>query len=606
MSLKSWWAQTVHNKLIALILAMVVIVPLIATPADSRFRGVAALGFEGLGIVLLATLLWRADWTLTKSGLRQFLTAGANLPILLFMGLSALSCALSPHRQYSEQELLRVGTGILLYFAVAAHFRRSEQLARLVDALVFVTIGAGLIGLVQYGSSHAAHATGLFSDHQLYGSFLMILLPLVGIMAVTEPNPNRQLLAQIATVLTATCLLLSQARSAWVGAAAGLALLGLLAFTAAQRGDRNGRRSLPQIALPLIMLVMALGFFLLIFPQTSALVGRATSLQHTNTVNTWQIRQHTWHGAEQMIAARPLTGFGLGLYPYYQKEYTRDGMPISVIGGAPSLGEQAHNFYLQTAAELGLPGLLLMVAALVTFLVSGFVRLGDMEAGIRRSLLMGSMAGVVAFAADAFASPSWQCGQVSMFLWLTLGLGAACMRPQASGRKERTAVNMADLRAASRPAYAPPAPPRWSPRLTRPAGILAALVLALLLPSVVYAVDDLYATPVSLLITPANTSIRGGGAQRYTVLVTFSDKQILDVTLNAESGLGSSRTTITQTGGKGFMTGPNNRVYQSKAREVDVVTINANFTQTADPQFTNPSQKSGTVNSSVRLAVHFP
>ena len=323
MSLKTWWAQTVHNKLIALILAMVVIVPLVATPADSRFRGMAALGFEGLGVALLATLLWRADWTLTKANLHAFLLTGANLPILLFLGLATLSCALSPHRQYSEQELLRIGAGIVLYFAVAAHFRRSEQLARMVDALVFVTIGAAIIGLAQYGSSHAAHATGLFSDHQLFGSFLMILLPLVGIMAVTEPNPNRQLLAQIATVLTATCLLLSQARSAWVGAAAGLALLGLLAFVAARRSGDKGRRNPAQAVLPLALLVLALGFFLLIFPQTSALVGRATSLQHADTVNTWQIRQHTWRGAEQMIMARPLTGFGLGLYPYYQKEYTR-------------------------------------------------------------------------------------------------------------------------------------------------------------------------------------------------------------------------------------------------------------------------------------------
>ena len=283
-------------------------------------------------------------------------------------------------------------------------------------------------------------------------------------------------------------------------------------------------------------------------------------------------------------------------------------MPISVIGGAPSLGEQAHNFYLQTAAELGLPGLLLMIAALVAFLVTGFARVGSLEAGIRRSLLMGSMAGVVAFAADAFASPSWQCGQISMFLWLTLGVGAACMRPQTVGRKdkERGAVSMADLRATSRGAYAPPAPPRWSPRLTRPAGILAALVMALLLPSVVYAVDDLYATPVSLRIAPANATIRGGGTQLYTVFVTFSDGQVLDVTLNAASGLGSSRTTITEANGAGFMTGPNNRVYQSKSREKDQVTISATFTQTADPQFTNPSQKSGTVSGSTGLTVRFP
>lgn len=606
MNAKSWWAQTVHNKLIALILAMVVLVPLVAAPSGNNMRGLAALTFESLGVALLATLLWRLDWNINRAKIREFLMTGANVPILLFLGLAIVSCVLSPHKQYSEQELLRVGTGILLYFAVAYEFRRSEQLSRMMDALMAVTVVVSLLGFAMYASTHSFLDMGVFGDHQLLGSFLMILLPLVGIMAVSEKNPNRQLVAQIATVMAATCLLMAQARSAWIGTAAGLALLGVIASVFAMR-DKSSRRNRHQVVMPILLLVIAVGFFLLIFPQTSVLIGRATTLQSASAVGTWQIRQHTWQGARKMIAARPLTGFGLGLYPYYQQDYTREGLPIARMNGVPSLGEQAHNTYLQTAAELGIPGLLLMAAIPITFLIAGFRRVGQLEPGTRRSLLMGSMAGIVAFAVDAYASPSWQVGQISMFFWLTMGIGVASLRPQARPRKEMTAgVNIAALRTRTVETVKDTAPPVWLPRIARPVGALAALTLILLLPTFAFAVGDLYATPVSISITPANATIRGGGAQSFTVTVTYSDGQTRDVTLDNGTGPGTDSTVITETGGQGFMTGPNNRVYQSKSRERDTVTIRADYTQRADPNISNPPQKSGSISGTITLNVTFP
>ena len=611
MKPQTWWQQSVHNKLIALILAMVVLVPLVATPADHSIRGAAALAFEGFGITLLAMLLWRSEGNVSVAKVKTFLTTGANLPILLFLGLAALSCALSPHKAYSEQELLRVGTGIVLYFVVANQFRRSDMLAKLVDALMFVTIGTGLIGIAQFAATRSQHATGMFGDHQLFGSFLMILLPVVAVVAITEKNPNRQLVAQAATVLATTCLLLTQARSAWIGTAAGLATLGVLALVAAHANGSKTVVQKHQVVMPIVLLVVAAGFFLLILPQSNVLLTRATSLQGGAAVNTWAIRQHTWRGAMQMIGQRPLTGFGLGLYPYYQKAYTNDGMAISRIGGAASLGEQAHNFYLQTAAELGLPGLLLIAASLVTFLVAGVRRVGQMDAGLRRSLLMGSMASVVAFGVDAYASPSWQCGQVSMFLWLILGLGAAAMRPNVSQRSARTAVSMDSLRRGVLPEAAVIAQPRRSPRLTRALSVAGALLLILLLPTVVLAVGNLYATPQSARVTPPNATIRGGSSQPFNLLVTFSDGIERDVTLDMGSGIGTSQSVFSQTGGTGFMTGPNSHIYQSLSREKNTtgVTIMGTYTQTADPTQHDAQghpQVSGRVSATTTLFLRFP
>jgi O-antigen ligase len=92
----------------------------------------------------------------------------------------------------------------------------------------------------------------------------------------------------------------------------------------------------------------------------------------------------------------------------------------------------AHNFWLQTAAEQGLVGVSLFAAIIVTFLVAGLRRLRHLHGGIRRSLLLASLAGMVGFCIDAISNPAWQYAQVSIFFWLLLGLGVAAMRPRAA------------------------------------------------------------------------------------------------------------------------------------------------------------------------------
>ena len=103
----------------------------------------------------------------------------------------------------------------------------------------------------------------------------------------------------------------------------------------------------------------------------------------------------------RMIAARPWFGHGLGQYVIQQRAYTHQGLPLSAATPGASLGELAHNFYLQTTAELGLVGLLLFAGILITFWWTGLHRVLRMSGTIRRRLLLGSLASTVAFAVDA-------------------------------------------------------------------------------------------------------------------------------------------------------------------------------------------------------------
>ncbi len=555
----SGWAQVLQNRVIMLVLAMVIIVPFVATPADNGSRGLAALAFEGMSVLLLGFLLWKARWKNSKEDIVNFFKTSANLPVLLFLGLATVSAVFSSHRQYSIQEMLRLGAGILLYFTVAYHFRRSEQLMKLVDVLMFVAIGSSCIGFAQYGlgAEEQRQATGVFGDHQLYGSFMAILLPIVGVVAISEREPNRQLIAQIAAVLTTAALLLSYSRSAWIGCAAGLSSLGLLALYMATRKSQKLANRKHELILPLMMLVVSVGFFLLISPSTGGFIQRASTLGNPDAERGWQYRQQAWHGAEMMIKERPLTGFGIGNYPFYQAGFTHAGFAMTSVRNTgpirPSLWEQAHNTYLQTAAELGIPGLLLFIAALSAFLGMGLQRVIGMDNGIRRTLLLGSIGSIVAFAFDGFGSPAWQYGQVSMFFWLILGIGTGCMRPRSKyrTRSDEQAV------------------PTKGARFSRPSAILAALGLAALLPTIALAGVPAYYVLVSNSgrLSPTSSDIPAStpnniSTQQYQFFAKFTDPGNpgnppfeLDVTLCNQQG---SVSTYTVTGVPGFMNGVNN------------------------------------------------
>ena len=472
----SWWAQATQNRIIAIVLAMILAVPLIGAPLDLNWSGVAALTLQGFALILATMLLWRAKWDLRPDSLKRFLGTSSNLPILLFAGLLVLSCAFSAHKGYSIQELLRTGSGILLYFVVAYHFRQSKHLSLLCDTLLGVAGAVALGGLAHYQLFAEERADALFGNAQPLASFLMILLPVVGALALRDKSAARRMVATVVAILMIGALMLTQGRSAAIGAIAGLTVVGWL-LTRPAAGQNKKKMVAPigarkhLLVWPAILTVILVGFLGAVKLQNNSLGNRALVGVALGKDGSWQQRvQSYWTGATHMIEARPLTGWGAGLYPIYQHKFTGQGAVIAAEGAGTrvSLAEQAHNFYLQTAVELGVPGLLLVLAILGMFLYRGTARMQQMEAGVRRTLLMGCLGATVAFAFDAMASPSWQYGQVSMFLWLILGMGTACLRPRVRRQEEAASVHV---------------PSRGVNMLTRPMALGAALVLVTLMPT---------------------------------------------------------------------------------------------------------------------------
>jgi len=344
--------------------------------------------------------------------------------LIVWLAASACRSLGTPWAGAALEELLRWGIGIGLALALSLALRRVENAARLltvaVGALAFCGVWDGL-------RPDRGGLVGPYLDHQLYGSALLVLLPFTAALSLSDRDPRWRIGAQAAGAAGVTCLILSQARSAWAGL-----LISALVFCWLWLRQATPKRRQFVILVFSAAAVIVGGFCVWTVTATtevrSPLTSRSATLTHLSSDSSWQARLTTWRGTAQMLASRPLVGFGLGRYPGIQAAWTHQGRLLTPQTN-PSLSEEAHNFYLQTAAETGMIGLSLYGIALAAFAILGLRRLKQSGPHLsRRTLLVIAALSMVAGQfVDALASPSWQFAEVSLLFWLALGVGMSAL-----------------------------------------------------------------------------------------------------------------------------------------------------------------------------------
>ncbi len=372
----------------------------------------------GLGLLLLALLLWS-----------------------VFCGLR------SPYPDFALAEWLRVILGLGVY-SLAAYGLRAGQPRRVIGGLIVLGAGMAASGLLQFGAAREEgggrafdHMLGLFGDNENLGSFLMLLLPLTAGQALDrENNQALRLGAQAAGLIMLVTLAITCTRAAWIGGLVGFAVMGLLTIRYVPSHQGGGRRRLLVASFAAGIVIVTLG----IGGAGGMVTGRALSITHSTSLFSFTDRVLKSEAACRMAAARPWTGWGLGAWPVVQRRWTGEGdTPAQVLARRDvwSRGEDqqslAHDFYAQWAAETGLPGLGLYVAALAAFFLSALRRLPRLHADRQRGLLISCLAAVAGGCVDSLASPAYNFPGVSVLFWLCLGLGVAACREERAVPRER-------------------------------------------------------------------------------------------------------------------------------------------------------------------------
>ena len=185
-----------------------------------------------------------------------------------------------------------------------------------------------------------------FSPNQVAGSLLFFLPLALGLLLYARASrfarPRWLLLA--CSAVMGFVLLLTQSRAALLGLACGLGVMFALP-------TRAGRRAL---LAALGALVLAAPLWLDPFLHA---IGDAAPDVNIGSASTLNVRFDIWRHALAGVADFPFTGMGLGTF----RALVRPLYGLASVASYYDIAH-AHNIFLQTALDLGLPGLVALLA----------------------------------------------------------------------------------------------------------------------------------------------------------------------------------------------------------------------------------------------------
>jgi O-antigen ligase len=339
-------------------------------------------------LFLLSTLsiLWSADWrTSLFISLHLWLVF---LLILFLRGRPSLwkSVMLGFCGSLSIQ-ILAGFTGFILQsteFLAPLELTWPGPIDASVRGAIVVQLADGLRILRAYGTLPHPNVLGGFVAISLLGPIYFFL---------KKDNPNN--LALLLLIPGVSLLALTFSRAAWMS----LIAFSLILILKSKFLDRK--------RLTVLLTIIALNFILTLLPYRDLVAAR--------TVNTgsgseeFSIVHRAWLNGEavHMIRDQPLTGLGIGSFMIELAGRAGEGYVI----------EPVHNIFLLTGAELGIPGMLLIIAFALTIVYSLFKAQGQ------NAILVGAaLAGIGVI--GLFDHYLWTLAPNRVLLGLVLGLWA--------------------------------------------------------------------------------------------------------------------------------------------------------------------------------------
>lgn len=381
--------------------------------------------------MLVIPILWIMHW-LRGNGLVP--STPLNLPILVLLIMIAISLWATFSIYFSLPKISGMVFAIGVFFATVRYSLRDMKRSVMVFMLSGIAVGAlGLLAtnwsaklpfLDRLMGQLPQTVTSLpFAENGIHpnelGGLLILFVPLAGYLgwkAVVSLTRFDRLLTTIA-ITTAIGLgiltILTQSRSALIGL---IASLGVILFSTGKPGR----------TIVVVGFVIAVGIIISKGPEV--VFGSADPLESNSIVVgefSLSSRLEIWSRAIYALNDFSLTGMGMGTF----REIAPILYPFFMISPSLDVGH-AHNFLLQTGLDVGIAGLLGMLAiwiAGILFLITAARNQKLETAGVGillRDVAIGLAASLVAHFIYGLTDAVALGARPGFLVWMALGLAA--------------------------------------------------------------------------------------------------------------------------------------------------------------------------------------
>jgi O-antigen ligase len=377
---------------------------------------------------LLLVVAWLGHFSSTVREQRDFFAEHSHLTwvLIAFIGWGAVSLVWATQLGPGIASLSRYAPNMLLLPIAYTAVRTRRDLAIVLGAIVFGAIVAAGFGIAQPADASqlveaSSRATGTIGDPNELAAVLLVGLALGAGFALGRGRaPLMRIAGAIAVPLCAAGVFLSLSRG-------GLVAMGALLVAATIFAGRW------RVAITAMLLAVAVGG-VVYFTELAPLPARE---RVTNT-SGGSGRSDLWTVGWRMVKAHPVTGVGVGNFQAVSADYVLQPGTITradlIFSQAPKV---THNTYLEVMAEEGAPGLLLLLAVIVTCMACAlraariWARRGQASVeALARSVFLG-LVGMLT--ADFFIS-----NMFSKLLWVMLALGPAMLAIARAESEEKS------------------------------------------------------------------------------------------------------------------------------------------------------------------------
>lgn len=342
--------------------------------------------------------------------------------LVAYLSWAVLSLLWSAHTGATVYEFKRLAQAVLLCVVVFSVARSRRELLVLLWGYVGASVATSIYALASGVAIAGGRLTGGVNDPNYLASELVLAIIAGGyLLGSTERFAYRiVLLGAVGVDLTA--FLLTQSRGGVVGMSVGVAAAIVVA----------GRTRAVVLAITTLAAALAVGYFALIAPATVR--TRITDF----SANASSGRSDSWRIAWLIAQANPIGGVALGGYRDEQLKYVASTIDIQHVSFVLNDRLVVHNTYLETLAELGLVGFVLLGGTMAFSVRSGWkaIRLAD-QAG--DPALANAFRGLVAGSCGLFAAYVFVSAEYEKQLWIALALLAASSSVASSRLRAQTA-----------------------------------------------------------------------------------------------------------------------------------------------------------------------